>query len=130
MSKVFTPEIIAYANFFYGKDRNKPNSKLSKSYGYEVKTKSLITAFDYAWNSHQKGNKHHWQYWILRMDDGSEKILEMPRKYVIEMVCDWIGAGKARGATDPQEVSKWYEKNKHNIKLHKKTRKLVESIIS
>lgn len=24
--------------------------------------------FDTAWNAHQKRNKHHWQYWLLRYD--------------------------------------------------------------
>jgi hypothetical protein len=34
--------------------------------------------FYYAWNSHQKMNKHHWQYWLLKMDNGILFPLEMP----------------------------------------------------
>ena len=48
-----------------------------------------------AWLHHKGHNKHHWEYWTDFSDDGSIIANEIPYKYVVEMVCDWIGAGKA-----------------------------------
>ena len=30
-------------------------------------------AFNVAWNHHQKSNPHHWQYWLLREDEGKDR---------------------------------------------------------
>lgn len=48
-----------------------------------------------AWLHHKGHNKHHWEYWTDFSDDGDIIANEIPYKYVVEMVCDWIGAGKA-----------------------------------
>jgi hypothetical protein len=43
-----------------------------------------------------------------------------------EMLCDWIGAGKAiMGAK--ANTPAWYEKNKERIILHPKTREWIEN---
>jgi len=47
-----------------------------------------------AWLHHKGHNKHHWEYWTDFSEDGTIIANKMPIKYVIEMVCDWIGAGK------------------------------------
>jgi hypothetical protein len=84
-------------------------------------------AFDRAWNHHQKANKHHWQYWVLTFDHGGVESLEMPERYMAEMVADWVGAGRAiNGYVD---VEGWYAKNRDKMKLNEKTRAFVESII-
>jgi hypothetical protein len=41
----------------------------------------------YAWLNHQRKNKHHWEYWVV--DPNNKQALPMPRKYLVEMVCDW-----------------------------------------
>lgn len=41
----------------------------------------------YAWLNHQHKNKHHWEYWVV--DHNKKLALPMPRKYLLEMVCDW-----------------------------------------
>lgn len=48
-----------------------------------------------AWLHHKGHNKHHWEYWTDFSDYGDIIANEIPYKYVVEMVCDWIGAGKA-----------------------------------
>lgn len=49
-----------------------------------------------SWIHHYHRNKHHWQYW-LDIEDWPDKVIpvKMPYKYVIEMFCDFVGAGKA-----------------------------------
>jgi len=83
--------------------------------------------FSYAWNHHQKRNKHHYQYYLLTWDKGITTPLPMPKKYILEMIADWMGAGKA--ITGKWEAKEWYQKNKENIKLHPETKKIVEKIL-
>ena len=83
MSKFFPSEWFPYANFFYGKSR--PVQK-----GFEIKNThdAAEEAFDTAWLKHIHHNPHHWQYWILRQDDGGTKEIQMSYNYVLEMVAD------------------------------------------
>lgn len=83
--------------------------------------------YDMAWLLHQRRNPHHWQAWILRMDDGGEKPLAMPEPFVREMVADWVGAGRA--ITGRRDIAEWYGKNKHKMVLHPNTRALVERLV-
>jgi hypothetical protein len=48
-----------------------------------------------AWLNHQRKNKHHWEYWVV--DPRKKEALPMPRKYVIEMVCDWRSLSRKWG---------------------------------
>ena len=119
MSK-FTPhEWTAYTNSFYHPNGSK-KSRHETSH-HEKKE------FDYAWNHHQKVNKHHWQYWVLILDSGEILPLEMPDTYVREMVADWIGAGKA--ITGRYEFFEWYRSNQEKMKLHYLTRLKVEQYL-
>lgn len=83
--------------------------------------------FNMAWNYHQKRNKHHWQYWLLKFDQDKLLPLPMPRKYIMEMVADWMGAGRA--INGKWECQEWYEENKKIILLHSETRRIVETVI-
>jgi hypothetical protein len=119
ISKFYPSEWFPYANTFYNVDGSS-------------RYKETLD-FNYAWNAHQKRNPHHWQYWILNMDRGETIILEMPVKYVKEMIADWMGAGRAItgqwGNYKGLEVYKWYNENKEKIKLHDSTKNLVEFYI-
>ncbi len=80
--------------------------------------------FDAAWNHHQKHNKHHWQYWVLVMDDNVENVcLKLPEKYAREMLADWLGAGLANRNPDTLD---WYLKHRDRIQLHAETQKWIE----
>ena len=80
--------------------------------------------FDRAWLNHQHKGDHHWQHWVLREDDGSTKVVKMPFIAMLEMICDWRGAGKAIHGRD--EVAEWYTANKDKMILHPSTRHDVE----
>lgn len=109
LSKYGADEYDAYDRHFYG----------SRPAGEDKD-------FDYAWLHHIHANPHHWQHWVLKSDDGSEKALEMPREYVYEMIADWLSFGVAKG--DLSGVFEWYEKHK-GMTLHPSTRKLVEDVL-
>ena len=54
--------------------------------------------YSMAWLHHKGRNPHHWEYWIdFNDEDGSLIFNKIPFVYVVEMICDWIGAGKVYG---------------------------------
>lgn len=50
--------------------------------------------FSEAWLHHKGKNKHHWQYWT-DFKDNKVIPIEIPEKYIKEMICDIRGASKA-----------------------------------
>lgn len=132
-SKLLPSELIPYTNFFY-KQQGSDIKKGRDETGYYKPTDTGDAAFDYAWFLHQKRNKHHWQWWTLPQDEDGLKILEIPYPYNIEMICDWLGAGKAQGFFSPpddpyQNTRTWYRKNGSKMRLHPNTRKWIEEYI-
>lgn len=83
--------------------------------------------FDKAWLHHIHTNKHHWQHWLLQKDDGDVVCLPMPNKYILEMVADWMGAGRA--ITGSWDIDDWYKKNYGKIRLEIHTRNKVNHIL-
>jgi hypothetical protein len=116
-SKLTPAEWGPYVTFFYGK-------KTTNAARLEQRRRD----FDAAWLHHQHANKHHWQHWILRNDNGETAVLKMPERYVREMVADWMGAGRA--ITGAWEVAAWYEKNHTRIILHPLTRVRVLRLLT
>ena len=112
LSKFSPAEWIPYAHTFYNADG-------TKRYAENLE-------FAHAWNRHQKRNPHHWQYWLITWDRGNTEALDMPVKYIYEMVADWMGAGRA--ITGRWEARKWYEQNKDKIIITDRTRETVEAI--
>ena len=111
-SKFRPSEWFPYAATFYNPDG-------SKKY-------DPTDSFLFAWNAHQKRNKHHYQYWMLTMDRGETIMLPMPKRYMLEMLADWMGAGRA--INGKWDVKNWYYKNKGNIHLNTETRRTIEWI--
>ena len=135
-SKFLPSEFIPYARYFYG-----PKYQFLISINGDRRNHALNTgeyqefindAFDRAWLTHQHRQPHHWQYWVLREDSGDTKVLQMLYPVCMEMVSDWIGAGRAINRTTPdpadpcKETRRWYLANKEKILLHPETRKMVE----
>ncbi len=112
-SKSNDDEYDAYDAYFYGNNRSH----------------AVVEAFRRAWLVHLHRNPHHWQYWVLINDDPNEGeiILDMPHKYIIEMICDWWSFNWQKGNLG--EIFEWYDEHSDYIKLSPKTRKTVESIL-
>lgn len=96
-------------------------------YGPLPRTDAVKAAFARAWLHHIHVNKHHWQHWVLHEDSGATKVIEMPDRFVREMVADWMGAGRA--ITGKWDVGSWYAKNRDVIVLHETTRARVDGLI-
>jgi hypothetical protein len=125
LSKLRPCEWVPYADYFYGG----PHRARVDYSGYE-KTwywgiiereckEAVQERFDAAWLAHQHANKHHWQHYVLREDDGGWKVLPMPDRYRREMLADWRGARRA--ITGKDNTSEWFEKNRATMSLHPDT---------
>lgn len=98
LSKFWPDEFVPYLFYFYGE---RTHSILGDTYyrvGPWIRRADWVQwHYNEAWLKHQHRNPHHWQHWLLRLDDGGEQPLEMPLRYRKEMLADWIGAGMALG---------------------------------
>jgi hypothetical protein len=86
--------------------------------------------YSLAWQNHKGKNRHHWQYWT-DFENGELIVLEMPPKYLAEMLCDWVGAGKAynKGNWTVDTLREWYKNNYNKMILHALTRLYVELVM-
>lgn len=111
MSKFSPKEFAPYARKFYSNQKDE-NTEL---------------AWRYAWLNHQNHNKHHWEYWVVNKH--TKEALPMPKKYMIEMVCDWRSFSRkwGRKVKDSNLVERMV--NSNNILLHPETREELERFI-
>ena len=119
LSKLRPSEFGPYARNFYW-----PNGLVRD--GRRPANPELRLGFDLAWLAHVHRNRHHWEHWMLQAEDGSITVHTMPDAVVTEMVCDWIGAGKAKGFPDTMA---WYTENRLRIVLTKTSRARAEALL-
>ena len=87
--------------------------------------------YSMAWQHHKGRNPHHYEYWQDNFDNGGTP-LKMPYKYALEMVCDYLGAGRAymgKSFTLDKEWQWWLGKCSKPIAMHPQTKKFVNSIL-
>ena len=73
-----------------------------------------------AWMHHKGRNPHHYEYWQDNFDKGGEA-KEMPWKYKVEMICDYIGAARAymgKNFSYKAELEWWNNKLKQLRRQH------------
>lgn len=119
LSKFLPDEWCPYVRFFYGRHA-RPRRDAT---GYYKPTDTGDPAFDRAWLAHQHRNSHHWQHWILPLDEGGTGVIEMPEAVRREMLADWRGAGRAQRTPDS---ARWYQAHKHQMRLGPRTREWIE----
>lgn len=119
LSKYSPTEFFVGITHFQG--LRSPNEGEREDYGYSK-----------AWMHHKGRNKHHFEYWT---DYNPETRLispvEMPLRYVIEMFCDRVAAGKIyqkSAYTDASPLA-YFEKGKRTRMIHPKTSELIESLL-
>ncbi len=100
-------EFLLSARYFVGKPGN-----IYKKEAYSD------PAFDLVRLRHHYRNPHHWQHWVLILDSGKMRPVEMPEEFVKEMWCDWVVAGRLQG----NSLLRWLGNNLSKMVLHPKTR--------
>lgn len=113
ISKFSKDEFEAYANYFFSKDGGK--------------NEAFKDDFNLAWLHHENTNQHHPEYWVLR-DDEKTIIIEMPDKYIAEMILDWQAMSYKFGDTPLGYYNKSGDKKPLGPQTRKKLEKVLKSI--
>jgi hypothetical protein len=99
-----------------------------ESFGYtqhNFKDPQPDQAFEYAWHHHKMNNPHHPEHWLNPNRSGELEVLPMPNIYILEMIADWIGAGRTYGST----LEQWLPGNFKKFKFHPLTHETVVRIL-
>ena len=123
LSKLSPTEFFEYAeNYTVGRS---PVDIAKEKYGYCK-----------AWLHHRGRNTHHWEYWIDNLGTYENKPCKIPNKYVLEMICDWLGAGivyskqKVDNNKPYKEPLEYYNKFINQRIFHKETQIQIEKILN
>lgn len=120
LSKYNPAEFCAGVKYYQG--NRSPNDAQRRALGYSP-----------AWLHHKGRNKHHLEYWLdYNIAKGGEITgMEMPVKYVAEMLCDRIAACKVYLKDDYTDAAAWdyYAKGRDRYLLHENTRALLEQML-
>ena len=105
---------------YYSKDSSPiPRCKADKGYSL-------------AWQHHKGHNDHHYEYWVDNLDSGGTPI-EMPINCVLEMVVDWMAAGKAYKGREfsIEDELIWFDNfKKRNPKIHENTMLFIKEVLN
>lgn len=117
VSKYSPTEFFESAKYFQGD--SSPINACKKANGYSK-----------AWLHHKGRNTHHYEYWQDNFDKGGES-LQMPFKDALELICDYLAAGRAYGEnfTYSGEYQWWRNKIKNPIAMHPQTKLFVEYML-
>ena len=110
LTKFGATEFVSSARYFQG--NKSPIEAEKEDNGYSK-----------AWLHHKGHNKHHWEYWTDFDDNGKIIANKIPNKYLIEMVCDWVGAGKvySKDAWSQETPLDYYYKVRKGRHFHPET---------
>ena len=119
LSKYSLTEFFSSAKYFQG--TSSPIDAEKREKGYSL-----------AWQHHKGHNPHHWEYWIDNVGTYKNTPCKIPIEYVIEMICDWLGAGIVYSKQRPNynqpyvEPLEYYNKCKTERIFHEETQELIE----
>ena len=118
MSKFSPTEFIPSAKYFQGTGSPIEKEKAKKGYSE-------------AWLHHKGRNKHHWEWWTDFGSNGEIIANKIPSRYVIEMICDWIGAGKVynNGEWTQADPLSYYTKVRAGRHFHPDTERLIIKLL-
>lgn len=106
LSKYSPTEFLESAKYYQG--HRSPIDACKEKNGYSM-----------AWFHHRGRNKHHWEFWVDGLQEGMKPVL-MPYEFAAEMVCDFLGAGRAyMGKSYSFEKEyKWWQKKREVVVMH------------
>lgn len=118
LSKYNPIEFFESARYWTG--THSPIDEAKKNQGYSR-----------AWLHHRGRNTHHWAYWADNFSEGFI-VHQMPKDDFVEMVCDFLGAGRAYSGDQfsySNERSWWLNERNHGSKAMNPRNKLMLDII-
>lgn len=89
-----------------------------------------LKGYSYGRLHHKGRNKHHWEYWV-DIVHGKMVPVKMPYKYMVEMLCDWIGAEKAyRGTKSLRSQFDYWKAHESETIMHPVTKSMVSTLLN
>ena len=85
--------------------------------------------YSLAWQHHKGRNPHHYEYWIDNVDNGGTPI-KIPYKYVLEMIADYLAAGKTyqgKSFTFKSEYE-WWKSQRQLRNMHEDTKMFLDIV--
>lgn len=120
LSKYSPIEFFESARYWTG--FSSPINEAKKAQGYSR-----------AWLHHRGRNPHHWAYWADNFSEGMI-IYPMPKDDFVEMVCDFLAAGRAYmgdGFNYSREHAWWLDdRNKGNKAMNEVNKRMLDIIFS
>lgn len=123
LSKYSFIEFFSSAKYFQG--NRSPIDAAKEENGYSL-----------AWQHHKGHNPHHWEYWIDNIGTYKNTPCRIPYEYVIEMICDWVGAGivyskqKCDFDAPYSEPLEYYLAHTNERIFHPETQELIECCLN
>lgn len=121
LSKYSPSEFIPGAKYFQG--NRSPNNAEREDIGYSS-----------AWLHHKGRNKHHIEYWTDYAQGEEKRVVavEMPKRYVAEMLCDRIAASRVYKKEKYTNSSpyEYYMQSKEKGIIHPQTHALLMTLLT
>lgn len=117
MSKFSPVEFFESVKYYQG--NRSPIDACKEDKGYSM-----------AWFHHKGRNPHHYEHWTDSYDKGTVAI-QMPYKYAVELVCDYLGAARAYLGdkfTYSGELDWWVNNKLHVVKMNDHTKSFVTEV--
>ena len=92
-----------------------------------IEMEKAENGYSAAWKHHKGHNAHHWEYWTDFDQNGNVVANKIPYQYVVEMVCDWIGAGMVYSGDNWNQGAplQYYLDVRSGRHFHPETEKLI-----
>ncbi len=119
LSKYSPTEFIPGARYYQG--NRSPNEAEREDRGHSA-----------AWMHHKGRNRHHFEYWTdYNFKTKKMEPVEMPDRYIIEMFCDRVAAGKiyaGRAFSDKHPLA-YYQRGKDTRIIHPDSARKLEYLL-
>lgn len=112
--------------------------KYYQGYRSPINAEKEVKGYSLGWLHHKGKNKHHWEYWLDNANRKSDDVvhgitaIEMPKEYVVEMVCDRIAASmnyQKEKYTDASALE-YFLNGKDSVFMHPNTYKLTKHLLT
>ena len=120
LSKYSPTEFFPGVRFYQG--TRSPNEAEREAYGHSL-----------AWMHHKGRNKHHFEYWTdYYPPTKTVQPVKMPLKYVAEMFCDRVAAGKIYQGSKYTDRSplEYFLGGKARRVIHPETSEMIEKLLT
>ena len=121
----YMPSELLMGFLYYDDGKSSPNNGERRDKGYS-----------YAWMHHKGRNRHHFEYWTDYALQPADKryplqAVQMPRKYVAEMLMDRISASKNynKETYTQHHPLEYFEHGKSHYLLHPQTEKELHGML-